>query len=81
MPKTKPTITVLSEMPEEKEIPVQTPSACGGCSGGTCGAFGIRAGSEKDVVIRNLLIFAIMGLGMILAAYLIVRLLNIVTGN
>jgi hypothetical protein len=81
MPKTKPMITVLSEMPAEKELAEQAPSACGGCSGGTCGAFGIKAGSEKDVVIRNLMIFAIMGLGMLLAAYFIVKLLNIITGN
>ncbi|MGM0771274.1 MAG: hypothetical protein ACQESU_06665 [Halobacteriota archaeon] len=81
MPKTKPMITVLSEMPAESESVEQAPGTCGGCSGGTCGAFGIRAGSEKDVVIRNLMIFAIMGLGMLLAAYLIVKLLNLVIGN
>lgn len=80
MPKTKPIISVLNEMPAEKRVAEKAPSGCGGCSGGTCGAFGIKAGSEKDVVIRNLLMFAIMGLGMILAAYLIVKLLNLFTG-
>lgn len=81
MPKTKPMITVLSEMPAETKSAEQSPATCSGCSGGTCGAFGIRAGSEKDVVIRNLMIFAIMGLGMLLAAYLIVKLLNLVIGS
>ncbi|WP_135606489.1 hypothetical protein [Methanococcoides sp. NM1] len=81
MPKTKPIISVLNEMPAENDVAEKAPSGCGGCSGGTCGAFGIRAGSEKDVVIRNLLLFAIMGIGMLLASYLIVKLLNLVTGN
>lgn len=80
MPKTKPIIPVLSEVPADNNVAEKAPSACDGCSGGTCGAFGIRAGSEKDVVIRNMLIFAIMGLGMILASYLIVKLLNLITG-
>ncbi|MDA0524924.1 hypothetical protein [Methanococcoides alaskense] len=71
-------IPVLNEVPVEKKG--HKSDGCGGCSGGTCGAFGIRAGSEKNEVLRNILIFAIMGIGMLVGVYLIVKLLNLVAG-
>lgn len=72
-------IPVLNEVPMKQKGGSQS-AGCGGCSGGTCGAFGIRAGSEKNEVLRNLLLFAIMGIGMLVGVYLIVKLLNLVAG-
>ncbi|NPE27695.1 hypothetical protein HNV12_06865 [Methanococcoides sp. SA1] len=73
-------IPVLNEVPVIKKGSNKS-DGCGGCSGGTCGAFGIRAGSEKNEVLRNILIFAIMGIGMLVGVYLIVKLLNLILGN
>jgi hypothetical protein len=72
-------IPVLNEVPLKKKSSSKA-DGCGSCSGGTCGAFGIRAGSEKKEVLRNILIFAIMGIGMLVGVYLIVKLLNLVAG-
>lgn len=71
-------IPILNEVPLNKNS--SKIEGCGGCSGGTCGAFGIRAGSEKNEVLRNILIFAIMGIGMLVGVYIIVTILNKILG-
>lgn len=51
-------------------------TGCGPCgSTGCAGGLGIKAGSEKDVVYRNLLIFAIVGIVMIVTSYLVMKIL------
>ncbi|WP_406661403.1 hypothetical protein V7O66_02445 [Methanolobus sp. ZRKC3] len=51
-------------------------SACTGCGkGGCCGGFGIKVGSEKDVVYRNILLYIGMGLIIFATTYLIMQLL------
>ncbi|MCL7411719.1 MAG: hypothetical protein P1P69_03140 [Methanosarcinaceae archaeon] len=70
-----------------KTIPliIQTPSddspncstGCGKCgSTGCAGGLGVKAGSEKDVVYRNLFIFAVIIIVMIVASFLIMKILN-----
>ena len=50
---------------------------CSTCSSTGCaGGFGVKAGSEKDVVYRNLLIFAIIGIVMIVSSFLIMKILT-----
>ncbi|KXS41366.1 MAG: hypothetical protein AWU59_2137 [Methanolobus sp. T82-4] len=55
-------------------------SDCGQCGkGGCCGGFGIKAGSEKDVVYRNIMLYAAMGLIIFTVTYLIKELLTALT--
>lgn len=62
---------IQRQEPEEK-----TPS-CGGCdSKGNCNHWGIKPGSEKEEVYRNVLIYLTMGIVVIIAALLIKALLS-----
>ncbi|WP_135644007.1 hypothetical protein [Methanococcoides vulcani] len=69
---------------ELKTLPVvtreqKTKESCStkGCGTGACaGGFGIRAGSEKSVVYRNILTYLLIGIVMLLTAYIT---LNIIT--
>ncbi|MDW7733133.1 MAG: hypothetical protein SCH66_11995 [Methanolobus sp.] len=71
------TIPVLSNTENNSE---KGDPACNGCGkGGCCGGFGIRAGSEKEVVYRNILLYAAMGLTIFTASYLIKQLLTALT--
>jgi hypothetical protein len=57
--------------PKEEEAP-----SCGGCdSKGNCNHWGIRPGSEKEEVYRNILIYITMGIVIIITALLIRALL------
>ncbi|WP_129598264.1 hypothetical protein [Methanohalophilus profundi] len=59
--------------PEEKE----KVSACGGCdSKGKCNHWGIKLGSEKEEVYRNVLIYLTMGIVIIITALLIKALMS-----
>ncbi|ATU07446.1 hypothetical protein [Methanohalophilus portucalensis] len=61
------------QRPEPKE---ETPS-CGGCnSKGNCNHWGIRPGSEKEEVYRNVLIYLTMGIVIIITALLIKALIS-----
>ena len=52
--------------------------ACNSCSSGGChGGFGIKPGSEKDVVFRNIFLYLTMGIVMFVVAYVITRLLTL----
>ncbi|QLC51126.1 hypothetical protein HWN40_13315 [Methanolobus zinderi] len=54
-------------------------TACNSCSTGGCsGGFGIKAGSEKEVVYRNIFLYLGMGIIIFVVAYLMTRLLSII---
>ena len=56
-------------------------NACTSCAtGGCCGGFGIKAGSEKDVVFRNIFIYMTMGIIMFTVAYLIMKIMTWING-
>ncbi|WP_094227869.1 hypothetical protein [Methanolobus psychrotolerans] len=60
-----------------QEPETQNNSACSSCgAGGCCGGFGIKAGSEKEVVFRNIFIYMTMGIIMFTVAYLIMKLMT-----
>ncbi|WP_340820234.1 hypothetical protein [Methanolobus sp. WCC4] len=66
----KITIPLLNKETQKNE------SACTSCgSGGCCGGFGIKAGSEKDVVFRNIFLYVAMGLIIFTVAYIITRIM------
>jgi hypothetical protein len=51
-------------------------TSCTSCDGGgCCGGFGIKAGSEKDVVFRNIFLYLTMGLIIFTVTYLATKLL------
>ncbi|MDK2827082.1 MAG: hypothetical protein PWQ63_638 [Methanolobus sp.] len=55
----------------EKEYPACSTCAKGGC----CGGFGIKAGSEKEVVYRNIFLYLGMGAIVFGVSYLIMQIL------
>lgn len=60
-----------------------TKSSCStkGCGGGACaGGFGIRAGSEKSVVYRNIITYTLMGVVMLFSAYAALRIISSILG-
>ena len=66
----------------QKEIkpPVGNPgTGCGGCGSKSCkgGGMGIYPGSEKKIVYRNIFLYTIMGLIILITTYIIVLLLNL----
>ncbi len=71
-------IPLLKEMPPEegKSCSIGKCGSCGSCSGG---GFGIKAGSEKEVVYRNVAIYLIMGLIILVFAYLVTHLMEALT--
>ncbi|WMW21519.1 hypothetical protein RE476_08970 [Methanolobus mangrovi] len=73
----KTIIPVLSN----REAETKKESACTSCgAGGCCGGFGIKAGSEKDVVFRNIFVYMTMGILMFTVAYLIMRFMTWING-
>jgi hypothetical protein len=65
-------LPVIQRPASEEERP-----SCGGCdSKGNCNHWGIRPGSEKEEVYRNVLIYLTMGIVIIIAALLIKALLS-----
>lgn len=76
-------------MSEKTIIPVlniqesdnQSESACTSCgAGGCCGGFGIKAGSEKDVVFRNIFMYMTMGTIIFTVAYLTMKVMTMING-
>ncbi|MBP2030731.1 hypothetical protein J2755_001679 [Methanohalophilus levihalophilus] len=54
-------------------------SACDGCeTKGCCGALGIRAGAEKEEVYRNLTIYLILLVVIVVGAYILKNLMSLV---
>ncbi len=52
---------------------------CTTCSSTGCaGGLGIKAGSEKDVVYKNIFIFIVAGIVMIVSSFLIMKILTAV---
>ena len=69
------TIPMVDQKPPADSSSCST--GCGTCgSTGCAGGFGIKAGSEKDVVFRNLFIFAVIGVVMLVTSYLVMKILN-----
>lgn len=66
MSKELKTLPMITREQEAKE-------SCGakGCGTGACaGGFGIKAGSEKNVVYRNILVYLLIGIVMLVTAYI-----------
>ncbi|SFM66250.1 hypothetical protein [Methanolobus profundi] len=73
--------TIIPLLNKEETEPQGNQSACTSCgSGGCCGGFGIKAGSEKDVVFRNIFLYTAMGVIMFTVAYLITRIMAWISG-
>jgi hypothetical protein len=70
----KTIIPILENTPDESENKGESCNACG--KGGCCGGFGIKVGSEKDVVYRNIYLYTAMGIILFTATYIIMQLLN-----
>ncbi len=69
-------IPVINKRSQEKS---DNNSACTSCATGGCsGGFGIKAGSEKEVVYRNIFLYLSMGIIIFVVAYLMTRLLSII---
>jgi len=69
----KKIIPILNNTPDENE---EENPACNTCrKGGCCGGFGIKAGSEKEVVYRNIFLYLAMGAIIFAVTYLIMQLL------
>lgn len=64
---------------ENKAVLSHPNTGCSGCGSKSCkgGGMGIYPGSEKEVVYRNVFLYAIMGLIIFITTYLIVHLLNL----
>ncbi|MHC1576006.1 MAG: hypothetical protein ACXQTE_01510 [Methanosarcinaceae archaeon] len=74
----RPLPVIKRTPPDEKEDTSDSCTSCG--SKGCCGGFGIKAGSEKDVVYRNMFIYMLMGTTIIIVAYIIKNILSYITG-
>lgn len=74
----KTVIPLLNKKDNEAELGRSVAcTSCGtGCGGGCGGSFGIKAGSEKDVVFRNIFLYLAMGVIIFLVAYLATTLLS-----
>ena len=70
----KTIIPVLNNTEEKAAEEEKSCNACG--KSGCCGGFGIKVGSEKDVVYRNIFLYVAMGLIIFSATYLIMQLLT-----
>lgn len=68
----KTIIPILDSATDENED-----TSCNECGkGGCCGGFGIKVGSEKEVVYRNIFLYSAMGLILFTATYLIMQILT-----
>lgn len=73
----KTIIPVLNNQESDK----QSKSACTSCGTGGCsGGFGIKAGSEKDVVFRNIFMYVTMGIIIFTVAYLAMKIMTLING-
>ncbi|WP_406655693.1 hypothetical protein V7O62_07870 [Methanolobus sp. ZRKC2] len=70
-------LPVLNKNPQK---PSNKNIACNSCgSGGCSGGFGIKPGSEKEEVYRNIFLYVAMGAIMFIVAYLITKLLSFIS--
>jgi hypothetical protein len=70
----KTVIPLLNKTDEKSES--NSNASCSSCGGGCCGGLGIKAGSEKDVVFRNVFLYLAMGAIIFAVAYLAMKLLS-----
>ncbi|TGC06753.1 hypothetical protein [Methanolobus halotolerans] len=69
-----PVLNKRSEDPNNKNL------ACNSCGSGGChGGFGIKPGSEKEEVFRNIFLYLSMGIVIFVVAYLITRILSLIS--
>ena len=69
--------TIIPLLNKEDIEPQKNESSCSSCgSGGCCGGFGIKAGSEKDVVFRNIFLYVTMGVIIFTVSYLVMKIMT-----
>jgi hypothetical protein len=69
----KTVIPLLNKADDESESSSNV--SCTSCGGGCCGGLGIKAGSEKEVVFRNIFLYLAMGAIIFAVAFLATKLL------
>lgn len=75
-PVQNPSLKQASKNPNHE---IQLGCGCGSAScDGCAGALGVKGGSEKNVVYRNVFIFTTIAVAIILGTYMMQRILNIV---
>lgn len=57
---------------------VTAPKGCGNCH--SCHSLGIKAGSERNVVYRNVLMYLTVGASMVVATLVFMRILTAIFG-
>lgn len=72
------TIPVMTRTGTENNSCVTSVKGCGDCH--TCHTLGIKAGSERSVVYRNVLMFLTVGVVMVLATFIFMRILTAILG-
>nr|WP_321497193.1 hypothetical protein [uncultured Methanolobus sp.] len=74
----KTTIPLLNKIDNETEPgkTISCTSCSAGCGGGCGGGLGIKAGSEKDIVFRNIFLYVAMGTIIFIVAYMGTKLLS-----
>ncbi len=71
-------LPVIKRTPPDEE---GISASCTSCSSKSCcGGFGIKAGSEKDVVYRNVIMYLLMGTIIITVAYILKNALSYIMG-
>ncbi len=71
----------LLDLDNRSEDDPSCSTGCGTCSSTGCaGGLGIRAGSEKDVVYKNIFLFVLVIVVMIVSSFLIVKILTAIFG-
>ncbi len=69
--------TIIPLLNKDEAENQENNSTCSGCnSSGCCGGFGIKAGSEKEVVFRNIFLYLAMGIIMFTVAYIVMRIVT-----
>ena len=74
---TKP-ITVMMHKGAEDNSCITSAKGCGSCH--TCHTLGIKAGSERNVVYRNVLMYLTVGVVMVVATLIFMRILTAILG-
>jgi hypothetical protein len=71
-------IPVITRTGAENNSCVTTAKGCGNCH--TCHTLGIKAGSERSVVYRNVIMYLTVGVVMVVATLIFMRILTAILG-
>ena len=71
-------IPVMTYKEAENNSCITSAKGCGSCH--TCHTLGIKAGSERNVVYRNVLMYLTVGVVMVLATLIFMRILTAILG-